>query len=62
MESKVKKWVNETGYWVYYLVEVKNEKESIKNGQKIIDADFECEANVLDSGADETGVEKNHHI
>jgi hypothetical protein len=46
VESVVKNWVNNEGYWVYYKVEVANEKVDLDNG--VINADFICEAAKLD--------------
>jgi hypothetical protein len=46
VESVVKDWVNNQGYWVYYKVEVANEKTDIANG--VINADLICEAAKLD--------------
>ena len=46
VESVVKNWVNNQGYWVYYKVEVANEKIDIANG--VINADLICEAAKLD--------------
>ncbi|MDZ8085219.1 MAG: DUF4157 domain-containing protein [Nostoc sp. DedQUE12b] len=46
VENKVKDWVNSQGYWVYYKVEVANEKVDLANG--VINADFVCEAAQLD--------------
>ncbi|MDZ8257456.1 eCIS core domain-containing protein [Nostoc sp. ChiQUE01b] len=46
VESIVKSWVNTEGYWVYYKVEVANEKVDLANG--VINADLVCEAAKLD--------------
>ncbi|MFN6525459.1 DUF4157 domain-containing protein [Nostoc sp. ChiSLP03a] len=46
VESIVKDWVNSQGYWVYYKVEVANEKVDLANG--VINADLVCEAAKLD--------------
>ncbi|MBD2356004.1 hypothetical protein H6G41_15465 [Tolypothrix sp. FACHB-123] len=46
VESVVKNWVNNQGYWVYYKVEVANEKADIANG--VVNADLICEAAKLD--------------
>ncbi|MBD2136528.1 DUF4157 domain-containing protein [Anabaena sp. FACHB-1237] len=47
VESQVKDWVNNDGYWVYYKVEVKENKVDLLNGE--INADLICEANKLDA-------------
>jgi len=46
VERLVKDWVNNKGYWVYYKVEVANEKIDLAKG--MINADFVCEAAPLD--------------
>ncbi len=46
VESVVKNWVNNEGYWVYYKVQVANEKVNLANGE--INADLVCEAARLD--------------
>ncbi|MDQ0063808.1 hypothetical protein [Paenibacillus harenae] len=52
VESHVKKWVNQSGYFVYYHVEVKNINESLNTAytdddRNYVDADLHCEAYVL---------------
>ncbi|MEB3279642.1 MAG: DUF4157 domain-containing protein [Lyngbya sp.] len=50
VESTVKKWVNNEGYWVYYKVKVDQKNVKIVNKEiKEINADFICEANRLDA-------------
>ncbi|WP_138755558.1 DNA/RNA non-specific endonuclease [Paenibacillus sinopodophylli] len=52
VESQVKSWVNESGHFVYYHVEVKNISEKIDktltdDSSNYVDADLHCEAYVL---------------
>lgn len=52
VESQVKKWVNQLGYFVYYHVEVKNINQSLNTAytdddRNYVDADLHCEAYVL---------------
>ncbi|MDB9327947.1 hypothetical protein PN435_17595 [Nodularia spumigena CS-590/02] len=47
VESVVKQWVNEQGYWVYYKVDVQQHHVDLSKGE--VTADFICEANKLDS-------------
>ena len=52
VESTVKDWVNNLGYFVYYHVEVKNIRETLDvslydDANNFVDADLHCEAYVI---------------
>ncbi len=52
VEKTVKDWVNTKGYWVYYKVEVKNQKSELKGDKtsNFVNAEFDCLAYPLTAG------------